>query len=1081
MKKVAFLSVKMLFVSALLFLNSFSGNAQITETSLRGTVTDSSGNVIVASAIVAQNEATAQVLTTTTNEKGEFVFPSLPSGSYTIFVRVPGFKTFEQKSLKLNVGQTSELNIKLEVGEVSATIQVEGNENLTQVSTEARISDTFTRQSITELPVPQRDIFALSKLSAGATAIAGAANSTKLTNSPVITVNGNRYRGNNYVLDGALNVNANNTGEPMIVPSVEVIEEVQVQTSNFSAEFGRGNGSVVNMRTKSGTNRFRGQVWEYNRNAAMNARNFFAAKRAPQVFNQYGGSFGGPIIKKKTFFFGSYESTKNAVARAYSFQVETPELRQFVANTRPNSIANRLFQNYAAPTPDRTGNGYLNQTNITINNVTIPATGTTNVNLRDYIRFDQYLARVDHSFNKDKDKLTFRWIAEYQRDQGGTSSAPATIGKAVRGERGIFDGAFGNFNFGYTKLFKNAANDLRFSAGFVNTNRGNDDAVVPEVTITGITAPFGDSFNNRTKLRTYEIRDTFSLVRGNHTIRFGGEGRRIFKGISIGPATAGNYTFTSLSSFVNDQPFRQTLTVDPKTGEPTGFPRYFRLFEAGLFAQDDWKVNQRLNLNLGIRWDYLGDAKEREGLLSSIILGQGNSFSERIASASVGHVERLYKPELKNFSPRVGIAFDPFGDNKTSVRAGFSLAFQPHHGQSIAGARALPPDAVAIVAQPNLLNPSQGFGTQILYGIPVPFNPEFARGLNQFGGINPLPGQRAPRPTGFVVNPTIKTQYSESFFFSVQRQLGKGWIAEVGYNGTIGVNLERIDDVNRFAGDLLDGVENRLNPNFGVLLFVTNGVSSSYHGGTFEIRKSFSSGFSIQTNYRFSKWLDTSSDTSTGQFADNSEPGKGAQDIACLRCERAPSMFDIPHRFSFSGVWSPGFFKNRKDFVGFLAKDWQISTIFTAQSGRPFSVWNGAASAAGGDYNRDGGGGAVGGGFYDRPNAPTTAYNTNFSRQDFINGLFPVSLFPVPTPGTDGSLGRNTFRGPSYMTLDLSLARTISFSETKKVILKLEAFNSLNNVNLYLPNADLSLPTTFGKSTQAFDPRTLQASVKFVF
>lgn len=1063
----------MMFILAILFLN---GNAQITETSLRGTVSDSTGNVIVASAIVAQNEATGQVSTTTTNENGEFVFPSLSSGSYTIFVRVPGFKTYELKRLKLNVGQTSQLTIKLEIGEVSATIQVEGNENLSQVSNEARVSDTFTRQSITELPIPQRDVFALSKLSAGATAIAGAANSTKLTNSPVITVNGNRYRGNNYVLDGALNVNPNNTGEPAIVPSVEVIEEVQVQTSNFSAEFGRGNGSVVNMRTKSGTNEFRGQIWEYHRNAALNARNFFAKERAPQVFNQYGGSFGGAIRKKKTFFFGSYEGAKNALAKALSFQVETPELRQFVANTRPNSIANRLFQNFPAPTPNRAGNGYQNQTNITINNVVIPATGTTTVNLRDYIQFDQYLARIDHSFNKDKDKLTFRWIAEYQKDQGGTSSSAATNGKAVRGERGFFDGAFGNFNFGYTKIFKNAANDLRFSAGFINTNRGNDDAQIPDITITGITAPFGDIFNNRTKLRTYEIRDTFSLVKGNHTIRFGGEGRRIFKGISIGPPTAGNYTFTSVLNFINDTPFRQTITVNPTTGEPIGFPRHFRLIEAGLFAQDDWKVNSRLNLNLGIRWDYFGDAKEKQGLLSSIILGRGNSFREQITNAAIGRVKRLYKPELTNFSPRLGLAFDPFGGNKTSVRAGFSLAFQPHHGQSIAGARALPPDAIQVVSQP-----SQGIGTQILYGIPVPFNPEFARGLNPFGGINPLPGEtRRIRPTGFVVNPTVKTQYSESFFFNVQHQLGRGWILELGYNGTLGVNLERIDDINRFAGDLLDGVENRLNPNFGTLLFVTNGVSSSYHGGTIELRKSFSKGFSLQTNYRFSKWLDTSSDTSTGQFADNSEPGKGAQDIDCLRCERARSLFDIPHRFSFAGVWTPSFFKGRQDFVGFLAKDWQISAIFTAQSGRPFSVWNGAASTAGGDYNRDGGGGAVGGGFYDRPNAPIGQINTNFSRQNFLNGLFPASVFPTPIAGTNGTLGRNTFRGPGYITLDISLGRQFSFSEKKKLMLKLEAFNALNNVNLFLPNADLSL-STFGKSTQAFEPRTLQASAKFVF
>jgi hypothetical protein len=1066
MKKAVFSAGKILFVLPFIFSAVFG---QITETSLRGSVADGAGNVIVASAVVAQNEATAQVSTATTDESGDFVFPSLPSGSYTIFVRVPGFKTYELKNLKLNVGQTATLNIKLEIGEIQTVVQVGGDEGVLQVSGEARISDTFTRQAISELPLPQRDVFALPKLAAGATAIPGAANSTKLTNSPVVTVNGNRYRGNNYVLDGSLNVNANNTGEPMIVPSVEVIEEVQVQTANFSAEFGRGNGSVVNMRTKSGSNDLRGQVWEYHRNAAFNARNFFAAERAPQVFNQFGGSIGGAIRKKKTFFFGSYEGTRNAVARALTFVVETPELRSFVAQTRPNSIANRLFQKYPAPPPNRAGGGYQNQTNLTVGGVTVPATGTATVNLRDYIRFDQYLARVDHSFNKDRDKLSFRWIAEYQKDEGGTSSSTVTNGKAIRGQRGPFDGAFGNFNFGYARVFNNAANDFRFSAGFVNVNRGSDDAEIPDISINGITAPFGDIFNQRTKLRTYEMRDTFSVARGNHTIRFGGEARRIFKGLAIGPPNAGTFSFNNpqlsnaqnLLNFIDDKPYRQTLTVDPATGRPTNFPRYFRVVEIGVFAQDDWKVNQRLNLNLGVRWDYFGDAKERDGLLSSIILGGGNSFREKIANAAVGRVERLYKPELRNFSPRVGVAFDPFGDQKTSVRAGFSLAFQPHHGQSIAGARALPPDAVQIVAQPNAANPNQGFGTQILYGIPVPFNAEFARGLNRFGGINPLPGQRAVRPTGFVVNPEIKTQYSESFFLNVQRQIGAGWIVEAGYNGTIGVNLERIDDINRFTGDRLDGVENRLNPNFGTLLFVANGVNSNYHGGTFEIRKNFSDGFSVQANYRFSKWIDTSSDTSTGQFADNSEPGKGAQDIDCLRCERALSLFDIPHRFSFAGVWTPMFWTNQKGFAARLLKNWQISAIYTAQSGRPFSVWHGAA-----DYNRDGGGGAVGGGFYDRPNAPV-GINTNFRRRDFLNGLFPVSAFPAPAPGTNGNLGRNTFRGPSYATLDLSVARKFMFTETKCLILKIEAFNALNNVNLYLPNADLSL-ATFGKSTQAF-------------
>ena len=249
-------------------------------------------------------------------------------------------------------------------------------------------------------------------------------------------------------------------------------------------------------------------------------------------------------------------------------------------------------------------------------------------------------------------------------------------------------------------------------------------------------------------------------------------------------------------------------------------------------------------------------------------------------------------------------------------------------------------------------------------------------------------------------------------------------MVEVGYVGTHGVNLERIDDVNRFNGDLLDGREDRINPNFGVLLFVTNGVTSSYHAFTSEIRRELSGGLSLQANYRWSKWLDTSSDTSTGQFADNAEPGKGAMNIDCLRCEKAPSLFDIPHRATASVLWSPTVFADRRDVVGRIAQGWQLAAIFTAQSGRPFSVWNGAAFSGRRRLQR---------GWRRRrgrrrllrsAECACGGLPSNFSTQDFLNGLFDASLFPKPAPGTNGTLGRNTFRGPRYMTLDLALSRS---------------------------------------------------------
>lgn len=1069
---------------ALLLALTGSALAQFTEAGLRGQVVDAQGSTLVEARVRVYHQQTGQIRTAVSNTDGEFLIAGLPPGSYEIEVHLDGFKAYRQAEVKLSAGQTSTIVVRLEVGAVTDIVYINEGDALLSVATEGRLADNFSSREISSLPLPQRDVFALPRLSAGATAIAGAANSTKLTNSPVVTVNGNRYRGNNYVLDGAINTNPNNTGEPTLVPALESLEEAQVQTSNFSSEYGRGNGAVINLRTKSGTNEVHGRLWSIHRNAALNARNHFSAVTPPQVFNQFGGNIGGPIRQNRTFYFGSYEGTRHATGRALGFLVETPQLRDYVLRTAPRSIAARLFQSYPAPVPTPSGC----QTSTEQRNCLrtpeglIPAIGLANVTVRDSLRFDQILVRIDHRSRSGNDALSGRWISEQQRDEGGTSSAQATLGRAARGFRGPFDGFFANLNLGYVRIFNRAVNDVRVSIQNVQTTRGRNDALVPEITVTGLTMPFGDVFSNGTRLRTYELRDTLTLDQGRHTLRMGAEFRRVFKGLSIGPATAGSFAFRNIAEFITDTPFRQTLTVNPATGQPTGFPRYFTQYESGIFFQDDWKVRPSLTINLGLRHDYFGDVSEREGRLSSLIFGEGSNFRERLARATVGRVERLYRPQRLNFAPRIGLAWDPSGQGRTSLRAGMSIAYQPHHGQSIAGARALPPDALQGVIQP--LN---RIGTQILYNYPVPFNPEFARGLNAQGGVISRPGEPPIRPTGFVVNPTIKTQYSQSWFLNVQHEILGGWIVEVGYVGTSGINLERIDDINRFTGDLIDGREDRINPNFGTLLFVTNGVNSSYHAGTAEVRRGFRRGLSVQVNYRWSKWIDTSSDTSTGQFQDNSEPGRGAQDIDCLRCERALSLFDIPHRAAGVLMWAPDGVGGKKGPWYRLSRDWQVSAIFSGQSGRPFSVWNGAPSNVvngrnvGGDYNLDGGGGAVGGGFYDRPNAPAPGtIATRFRRRDFLTGLFPASAFPAPGLGQNGTLGRNTFRGPRFFSLDLSLARSIPIRERVQLQFRVEAFNALNNVNLFLPNADLSL-VSFGRSTQAHDARTLQGSLRLTF
>ena len=1080
-------SLLMKLVMSVLFsllLTSFSF-AQLTEATMKGTVTDASGGVVPRATVVVTNESTGIVRTTATNQAGNFSLPDIAPGFYSIKVDAPQFQTFQQSHLELSVGKVTEIDIRLQLRGSKQTVEVSAQVAKVPVSTEGRLSDTLQNKQISELPLPQRDIFILPSLSAGATNIPGNTFSYKLTSSPAVTVNGNRYRGNNYVLDGAMNSNTLNEGEPAMVPSLESVEEVQVQTGNFSSEYGRGNGSVVNIRTKSGTNQFHGRAWEYHKNAALDARNFFAASKPPLVFNQFGGNLGGPVIKNKTFFFVSYEGSRSALGQTLSSQVETPEFRNYVFNAYPSGIAASLLKQFPAVTPAAGSGGkrYLGEVDLTTpQGQTIPAVGTAYYNLGDVLRYDQYLTRVDHSFNGGKDTLTGRWISEYERSNGATGSG---LAQAMRGFRDPFSGFFGNLNLGETHVFGQKVNDAHFALQDNIIGYDKTHPQVPLISVSGLTAGFGDpvttgSSTFASRIRTSEGRDTVSFSRSRHIIRTGGEIRKLFIGEYLEPAGAGSFSFNNLLDFAQDKPYAESAFVNPATGEAARTNRYYTFYETALFVQDDWKATSRLTVNLGVRYDYFGTPSgERYGHLSNIIWGPGDTFDERIAGASVGHVKRQYDPSKLNFSPRIGLAYDPIGDGKSSIRAGYSIAYQPLHELSAFGTGANSPDVISALIQPNV-----GIGTSVLYGIPVPFNPQFKTPLNAQGGVEHAPGQPYVRVSPWIINPNFKSEYSESWFFNVQREIAQNWIVELGYVGTNGINLLHRNDLNRFNGDLLDGTQSRLNPNFSSFSYATNGVTSIYHAMTAEIRHHVGHGLTLQANYRWSKWLDTNSDTCIGFFSDQPESSTGPEDTNNLHNERGRSIFDIPQRFTASAVWEPHRVGGT-GFVGKLTNNWQISTLITAQSGRPFGAWCSASYQAGCDFNADGSN-------YDRPNAPASgAVKDSFSKQDFLTGVFAPSIFPKPTPGTDGNLGRDVYRGPHQINSDFALARGFQVRESKQLQFRIEAFNAFNNVNLYLPNDNLALAlkpdktysttSNFGKSTQAFDPRILQLSARFVF
>ncbi len=619
-------------------LCSLSAFAQLTESTLKGTIVDATGSVLQHASVSATNESTGISRRTTSGDDGSFVLPDLSPGSYAIEIKVQGYKTFAQTHLQLNVGTTTQVNAHLEVGQVQETVEVAADQSQVAVSKDGRLSDTLHDAEITQLPLPVRDVFFLPSLNAGATNIPGQNMSYKLTNSPTVTVNGNRFRGNNYVLDGSINTHTLNEGEPGIVPSIESIEEVQVQTGNFSSEYGRGNGSVVNMRTRSGTNELHGKVWEYLKNTDLNARNYFASERTPQVFNQFGARIGGPIIKKKTFFFGSYEGTRNALAQALSFQVETPEFVNYVESTAPNSLAAMLLKKFPAVKPVSLGDGkYLNETDITTpQGEVIPGTGTDHEMLHDYLRYDQYLTRVDHTFHGGSDTLTGRWINEFERSLGATNSLSSNLGVSMRGFLDPYNGTFGNLNLGEIHVFHGNVNDARLSFQDDIINYDRPDAQYPAISITGISAQFGDPASLGSRIRTFEYRDTLSSVAGKHLLRYGGEFRNIFIALSVGAPKAGTFSFNSLLAFADDSPYSQSLVVDPTTGLPTSVQHDYSSHESGVFLQDDWKVNSRLTVDAGIRWDYFGGPSERYGKLSSITYGQGATLRNGLQMHPLG-------------------------------------------------------------------------------------------------------------------------------------------------------------------------------------------------------------------------------------------------------------------------------------------------------------------------------------------------------------------------------------------------------------------------------------------------------------
>jgi Carboxypeptidase regulatory-like domain/TonB dependent receptor len=1100
-------------------------HAQLTEGTIAATVKDPSGAAVTNAKIKVLDVNTGLSAEESTNATGYVRVVHLSPGTYRLQVEAPGFKSTVVENVVVNVNVVTSVDVSLQVGSTAETIEVAATTPLVQTE-EGRLADTVSTREVTDLPLNGREVYQLVALEPGVTA----------TNAPVVSnvssptssttfdsgfiANGATPRGNNFILDGNSNNNEWLGGTPLIFPSLDAIEEVQVQTLDFSAEYGRNNGAIVNIVTKSGTNKLHGDVFYSGRNTAFNASNYFdKVQKTPLQQHQFGFALGGPIVKDKTFFFLDYEGSRLKDGAPIEVTTETPQFRNYVISTFPTTFAAMFYKDFPGPaclpgTAIATGSVIPGDpVNVGPPNPAVPDTCQGVSSQIAPNQADQYTVRVDHHINAH-DSLYGRWIATKSY---GDVARDELSGANIRGFTAPQDGFFADLGLGYThEISSNTLNDLRFAFSRNNSRMSfgmpanTETASVLKASGRSLqqfgtlffddgTIPIGgEIFNPRDFVfNTFAVNDILTHIAGRHALKFGVEVRRIQENSDYQLLTNPFYEFTSKFNFADDQPYLVSATIGRSSynfGQFTATPRHFRWTQWAGFVQDDWKVRPNLTLNLGLRYSIFAPPTETNGLLNNIILGTGGTLPERMTTATVGRVKQLWNTDYHDFAPRFGLSWDPTNKGNTAIRAGFGLAYNEAFSNLWSnGSRFDPPDTARVVEDPVF-----GVGTTLNYTFPFQPSPDFAGPARPNGGVQGI------NMNLYGTDPNLTSAYAEQWFLGIQQAFLHDYGLSVNYVGTHGVGNYTREDYNRFAGDICNATTcdftiNRLNPGWNNEYYTSNEGNSIYHGLNAQLRKNYTHGGMWTANYTFGKVLDNVTEGNLGDYFNvngYSALYTGVQDIAHPNADRGPSEFDVRQRFTLSGVWDlPSPLRN--GVLGQIIGGWKLNPIISLQSGRPFDVYCGLAWFQGCDFNMDGI-------QYDRPNRPANLRTSGFSNQQFVSGVFGSPTSPailnstavhefcpggiVPffsgTPclpvGTDGNLSRNAFRGPAFKSVDLGLFKDFQVRERAKVEFRAEAFNLFNRVNLWNPIGDMGSPQ-FGQSTSAFAARELQLGLKIDF
>ena len=1001
--------------------------SQVSTGTISGTVTDSTGAMVPDAQIVVLNEETGASRKMATDASGRYIVPLLNPGSYRVTATREGFQTEVRTGIALTVGREAVVDLSLVTGAISQTVEVKGEAPLVE-STTASLGSLVDDRTICELPLNGRSYDQLALLQPGVVLTSpgqtGGAPFAFGTGKR-FSVGGQRSTSNTFLLDGTMiNDQANGTpgGSAGTNLGVDTILEFKIFTSAFKAEFGHSMGSVTSAITRSGTNTFHGTAFEYFRNSVLDARNFFDTGSSPPSFrrNQFGGVLGGPIRKDKTFFFVGYEGLRQGLATTLIAIVPNAAARQGILPTGkvPVSPAMVPYLNlYPLPNDRDFGDG-------TGEFISAPLVPTNE---------DNVMARVDHQLTS-RTNIFGRYTFDTDSVSAQQSIPSVSLDQKSRRQYSTVQTN--------STLSAVAVNSFRFAFNRSHSiyNPIISSSVPPELSIVpgqplgalsigglitsgsralaSLGSPSSGSGIRYWAYNIFEWGDDFSYVVGRHTLKAGADIQRVRDNTASGNYLRGSYTFSSFQNFLAGIP------SNLQAAAPLGVLPNWELRQTvlGFYAQDDYTVNSRLTLNLGLRWEAATDPVDARGQASVLPSPTATAMTPSSSYFNTGK---------KNFEPRLGLAWRLDARGKTVLRIGAGV----YHNQILPWTYAL-----------NILNPPA-------YGRYSATNPPFPNGYQIL------------KPGALLAVSTFthleKTPTDQQYNFSIQQQLSKSTMVQIAYAGNRAEHLETERESDTTVPTFTNGNLNnpfypantpRLNPAFaGILALEMNG-NSRYNSVTITLKRQSSSGFQGQIFYTYSKSMDENSGLSNSDSLRSPQAVLNPFDIAR---DWGRADFDATHNMVANFSYALPFHAGSR-LAGALVNGWTLDGIGTFSSGLPFtarlaaSVSRDQSSALTERPN-------LNPGFSPNPSSGTSAGCPGFAARSpvgTVNNWYDPCAFSLPAAGTYGNLGRNTVIGPGIADVDLALEKSFTLRERMNATLKVEMFNVLNHANFGLPNTN---------------------------